>query len=542
MTSRADVEIHDTTLRDGTQREGVSFSVDDKLRIARRLDDLGVAFVEAGWPGSNPKDAELFRRAAELPWRRAALAAFGSTRRAGTRAADDAGLAALVAARTPVCTLFGKSWLLHVADVLRTTPDENLRMIEDSVAHLRAAGRRVIYDAEHFFDGYDADAAYALDTLRAALRAGAETVVLCDTNGGSLPWRVEEIVRAVRGALPDAALGIHTHNDGDCAVANALAAIRAGARHAQGTINGWGERCGNANLCSLIPDLELKLGLRALPDGGLAALTELSRFVADVANLPVDDGLPYVGRSAFAHKGGVHVAALRRAPGSYQHIDPALVGNRARVVVSELAGRANLATKAEELGIAAVDDDAPARVALLIKDNEARGLSYESAEASVALLLRRQAPAYRAPFTLLSYEVIEDARGARATVHVALGGRAARAHAVRAHAALALPDATVRGPAPAAAIGPVAALDSALRRAIAPFFPALERIALVDYKVRILDGRLGARAITRVQVESSDGARRWSTVGAAPSILAASWQALADGIEYGLTTRPEDPP
>jgi 2-isopropylmalate synthase len=517
----ADVVVYDTTLRDGTQREGISLSCADKLRIARRLDRIGVAIIEGGWPGSNPKDVELFARARDEQWTHASLAAFGATRRAGVAVEDDASIAALLEAGTPVCTIFGKSSTLHVREVLRTTLDENLRLVEESVAYLRAHGRRVVFDAEHFFDGYAADPAYALEVLAAAARAGAEALVLCDTNGGRLPWEVEAATAVARSRAGGAAIGIHTHDDGGCAVANALAAVRAGATHVQGTINGYGERCGNANLCALIPDLELKLGRRCLPAGSLPALFELAHFVAEVANLPPDEHQPYVGRCAFAHKGGVHVAAVRRRADAYEHVSPEKVGNRTRVVVSELSGRANVLAKAEELGVAVGEDAADAIDALAeIKLGEARGLSFEAAEASVALLLRRRAPRYAAPFRLIEYRVMtgfQERLGnwAEATIKVAVGAQII--HAV------------------AEGTGPVHALDGALRKALAPAFPEVDAIRLTDYRVRILDSQSATAATTRVLIDSSDGARAWSTVGAGTDILAASWAALADSFEYGLT-------
>ncbi|HEY7955975.1 MAG TPA: citramalate synthase [Polyangia bacterium] len=511
-----EVEVYDTTLRDGTQREGISLSSGDKLKIARRLDALGVAFIEGGWPGSNPKDAELFRQARDQAWR-SELCAFGSTRRAELAVEDDPGLRALLRSGARTCTLFGKSWRLHVAEVLRTSDEDNLKMIEESLAFLRAEGRRVIYDAEHFFDGYRDDPVYALETLRAAVRGGAETVVLCDTNGGSLPWQIFEVVSQVARALRHP-LGIHAHDDGGCGVANTLEAVRAGARHVQGTINGYGERCGNANLCAVMPDLELKLGLRCLPDGALGELYEVAHFVAEVANLQLDEHLAYVGRSAFAHKGGVHVAAMRRAPSSYQHIDPARVGNSSRQVVSELSGRANVLGLAESLGL---DLSAGAELEVLgrIKEREARGFSFEAAEASTALLLRRRTGDYQAPFQLVEYRVVAGqvegrSSAAEATIKILVGDRVV-------HTA-------------AEGNGPVSALDAALRKALEPTYPQVREIQLVDYKVRILDGREGTAATTRVLIDSSDGKSSWSTVGAAASILEASWQALADSIEFGL--------
>jgi len=516
------VSLYDTTLRDGTQREGLSLSSHDKIRIAERLDAIGVAFIEAGFPGSNPKDAEVFARARDLEWQHAALAAFGATRRAGTAACDDPQLAALVACGAPVCTIFGKSWDRHVTAVLRTTYDENLRMIEESVAFLRAAGRRVVYDAEHFFDGFAADSVYAVETVHAAVRGGAECVVLCDTNGGTLPWRVGEVVTAVRKALALAStvqIGIHAHDDVDCAVANTLSAVAAGASHVQCTVNGYGERCGNASLCTVAASLELKLGMRCLPEGGLQELSELSRFVAEVANLPLDHHMPFVGRSAFAHKGGVHAAAVRRDPGSYEHVDPAAVGNVSRVVVSELSGRANVLAKAEEHGVHVVAGD-DASVVEHIKECEARGFSFEAAEASVALLLRRRDPAYKPPFTLLDYRVMSGCRRgtepfAEAVVKIEIGDRVL-------HTA-------------AEGNGPVSALDAALRKALEPMFPELAGVHLADYKVRVLDGtQCGTGATTRVLVDSRDSERAWSTVGASSNIVEASLAALLDSYEHAL--------
>ncbi len=511
------IEIYDTTLRDGTQRQGISLSCDDKLRIACRLDALGVAFIEGGWPGSNPKDAEFFERARHMTWDRAVIVAFGSTRRPGVSAAEDANLQALLEAETPACAVVGKSWGLHVSEVLRTTRGENLCMIEDSLAVLRSRGRRVIYDAEHFFDGYKDDAGYALETLQAAARGGAETVVLCDTNGGSMPWEVGLIVEAVRGRL-HLPLGIHAHNDGECAVANTLAAVRAGAGHVQGTINGYGERCGNANLCAVIPDLELKLGRAALPEGRLQDLFEVSHFVAEVANLTPDENLAYVGRNAFAHKGGIHVAAMRRNPRSYQHIGPEQVGNAMRVVVSELSGRGNLLSKAEEYGLEVNGETA--RVLDEIKALEAKGFSFEAAEASVAMMLKRQEPGYVAPFELIDFSVnVEHRQGrgmfAEATVKVRVEGEVL-------HTA-------------ADGNGPVNALDAALRKALIPIYPSIARFHLADYKVRILDGNRGTAATTRVLIDTQNGTKRWSTVGASANIIEASWRALADSVEYGLT-------
>ena len=525
--ARSSVDIFDTTLRDGAQTEGISYSVDDKLRIARKLDELGVAFIEGGWPGSNPKDEVFFARARNEPWAHAKIVAFGATRRASLKPADDASVRALVEAGTDVCAIFGKSSVLQVTDVLRTTLDENLRMIEDTVVYLREQGKRVIYDAEHFFDGYRLDAAYAVDSLRAAVRGGAECIVLCDTNGGSLPWQVESAVAEVIAQLGNVPVGIHAHDDAGCGVANSLAAVRAGARHVQGTINGYGERCGNANLCAVIPTLELKLNLRALPPGALSRLHEVARFVAEVANLAPNEHMAYVGNSAFAHKAGVHVSAMQRHPDAYQHIDPARVGNAMRVVVSELSGRANVVSKASELGVAGLDTAMGAKIVELIKAKEHEGFSFEAAEASVALLARRLSPDYRAPFSLLDYRVMVSRHGERgvaeATIKLQVGDE-------EAHTA-------------AEGTGPVHAFDQALRKALQPHYPSVKHVQLADYKVRILNSDSGTAAVTRVlidwhdggQGDSASGVRRWSTVGAGPNILEATWLALADGFEFAVS-------
>jgi 2-isopropylmalate synthase len=518
VTNARSVEIYDTTLRDGSQREGISYTLDDKLRIAKKLDEFGVAFIEGGWPGSNPKDAEFFARARDAEFRHALVTAFGSTRRARLGPENDPSLKAMLDAGTKVCTLFGKSSTLHVTEVLRTTLEENLAMIEESVRFLVSEKRRVIYDAEHFFDGYRLDPAYALETLRAALRGGAESVVLCDTNGGGLPWQIEEVTGTVIAALGNARVGIHAHDDTGCGVSNSLAAVRAGAVHVQGTVNGYGERCGNANLSVIIPNLELKLGVACLEPGRLVEVAELSRFVAEVANLAPDTHMAYVGKSAFAHKGGVHVAAMRRHGDSYQHVDPALVGNQMRVVVSELSGRGNVLSKAEELGVH-VSEGSEVETLKEIKEAEARGVSYESAEASVALLLGRKAPDYQPLFSVTEYKVEVGRRSgsdtfAEAVVKLRVGG-----HTL--HTA-------------SEGIGPVGALDGALRKALTPVYPALADIHLADYKVRILDGKDGTGATTRVLLDSRSGERAWSTVGASPNIIQASLDALVDSIEYGL--------
>jgi 2-isopropylmalate synthase len=515
------IQIYDTTLRDGTQSEGFNLSASDKIRIAQKLDDLGVAFIEGGWPGSNPKDAEFFERARQLTWKNALITAFGSTCRVKGSPEDDANIKALLDSGAPVCTIFGKTWMLHVLEVLKTTPEDNLRIIEQSVAYLRAQGRRVIYDAEHFFDGYKADKAYALETLKAAVRGGAETLVLCDTNGGTMPWEVEQIVHEMKTSIQHP-FGIHTHNDSEMAVINALVAVREGAIQVQGTINGIGERCGNANLVSVIADLELKMGYKCLPEGGLAKLADLSYFVAEVANVTPNDHQPFVGKSAFAHKGGVHVAAMRRSAQSYQHIEPEKVGNKMRVVVSDLSGRGNLLSKAEEYGVEVDTGEEVAGVLGEIKELEARGFSFEAAEASVALMLKRQEMYYKAPFELIDFTVNVDHRDKRgifaeATVKVRVPGSDEILHTA------------------AEGNGPVNALDKALRKALLPHYPTLANFQLADYKVRILDSNHGTSALTRVLIDTQNGTKRWTTVGASTNIIEASWRALADAIEYGLT-------
>ena len=516
------IYLYDTTLRDGTQREGISLSLDDKLKITQKLDEFGIDYIEGGWPGSNPKDVEYFQRVASLNLRHAKVTAFGSTRRKGTPPEKDANLKLLIEANTPAITLVGKSWDLHVQDVLETTLEENLSMIGESVAYCKSFDKEVIYDAEHFFDGYKANPEYAVATLKAAAVNGADSVVLCDTNGGTLPWEIEEIFTAVAQTLgPNVSLGIHTHDDGECAVANTLAAVRAGAVQVQGTINGYGERVANANLCSIIPDLQLKMGYECVSPEQLRRLTELSRYVAEVANLEHDSHQPYVGGSAFAHKGGIHVAAMLKNPLSYQHIQPELVGNRQRSVVSELSGRGNLVDKARQFGLNTESLDLPA-VLTQIKELEAQGFTFEGAEASVELMLRRTHPAYVPPFEIIDYSVhVQRRRGrglnAEAIVKVRVGPK--RMHTV------------------AEGNGPVNALDAALRRALLDVYPQLSGVQLVDYKVRILDSDNATAATTRVLIDTRQGTRQWSTVGASTNIIEASWQALADSMEYALLKR-----
>ena len=523
------VLLYDTTLRDGAQREGLVLSLADKLKIARRLDEAGFPYVEGGWPGSNPKDEEFFAAARGMTFRHAKLAAFGSTRHRSNRVEDDPNIRALLAADTPVTTIFGKSWLLHVTDVLGATAEENLDMIGDSVAHLRAAGREVVYDAEHFFDGYKADAAYAKATLRTAISAGATTVVLCDTNGGCLTDEVAAMTRDVGVDLGrGVTLGIHVHDDAGLAVGNSLAAVQAGATHVQGTINGYGERCGNANLVTIWANLALKLGRETVPAGDdLAHLPELSRFVAEVVNIAPDAHAPYVGTSAFAHKGGVHGAATVRVEQAYQHVEPARVGGTSRLVVSELGGKANAAWRVRQLGSVATDGLDPAELSRVVKQLEADGASFEGADASFELLVRRRHPDYTAPFRIVDFTVIVERRNgafprAEASVKVEVDGEVL-------HTA-------------ADGNGPVNALDLALRKALAAFYPALDGVHLVDYKVRIVDGDAATAARTRVIIETGHESGTWLTAGADANIIAASLAALHDSLEYAiwrLDARPE---
>ena len=525
--SDAPVILYDTTLRDGTQGENITLSLADKLRVARMLDEFGMPFVEGGWPGSNPKDIEFFAAARTMRWERARLAAFGSTRHRANTAENDPNLRELVAAETPVVTIFGKSWLLHVIEVLGATPAENLDMIADSVGFVVDRGREAVYDAEHFFDGYKADRDYALSTLRAARQAGSRTIVLCDTNGGTMTNELVAIIGDVRTTLeadPDAPAvtwGIHTHNDAELAVANSMAAVAAGIRHVQATINGYGERAGNANMVSILANLALKTSNVLVPAGGgdLAGLTELSRSVAEIANIAPNDYQPYVGRSAFAHKGGVHGAAVAKVERSYQHVDPTAVGNEGRLVVSELGGRANISIRAEQLGQSLEGVVDPRELSQLIKQLEADGLAFEGAEASFELLIRRHAADYVAPFRIVDYTCLVEQRDGRemlaeATVKVEVAGEIL-------HTA-------------ADGNGPVNALDAALRKALGAFYPGIEEVHLVDYKVRILDGGAATAARTRVVIDSMDGARTWSTMGSDTNIIAASASALADSLEYGI--------
>ncbi|HEX2754376.1 MAG TPA: citramalate synthase [Candidatus Limnocylindrales bacterium] len=531
MTTPTDlpVTLYDTTLRDGTQGENITLSLADKLRIARMLDEYGMPYIEGGWPGSNPKDIEFFKAARSMTWQTAKLAAFGSTRHRSNTAENDPNLRELVAAETPVVTIFGKSWLLHVVEVLGATPQENLDMVADSVRFIVERGRELVYDAEHFFDGYRDDRDYALATLRAARQAGARTLVLCDTNGGTLTDELVRIVTDCRSSLegdPGAdgtpiTWGIHTHNDAELAVANSMAAVAVGVRHVQATINGYGERAGNANMVSILANLALKTAHELVPAGGgtLTGLTELSRSVAEIANINPNDWQPYVGRSAFAHKGGVHGAAVAKVERSYQHIEPTAVGNVGRLVVSELGGRANTRIRAEQLGHQLEGVIDPKALSELVKQLESEGLAFEGAEASFELLIRRHQADYVAPFRIVDYTCLVEQRSGQellseATVKVQVDGEIL-------HTA-------------ADGNGPVNALDAALRKALRAFYPQLDDVHLYDYKVRILDGDSATAARTRVIIDSSDGALEWSTMGSDTNIIAASAKALADSLEYAI--------
>ncbi len=520
------VQLYDTTLRDGAQREGISFSVVDKLHIAQKLDELGVHFIEGGWPGSNPKDVEFFEKARDLTLTNSVLVAFGSTRHANAEAETDANLLALADAGVKAVTIVGKSSALQVTQVLETSLEENLNMVTDSIRYLKSKGLTVFLDAEHFFDGFKVDSGYSLKVVEAAAGVGVDCVVLCDTNGGTLPGDITVAVEACR-KLTDVPLGIHTHNDGGLALANSLAAVQAGITQVQGTINGYGERCGNANLCSIIPALKLKMGIDCVSDEQLARLTEIAHFVSEIANLVPDAFMPYVGYSAFSHKAGLHVAGLTKWAESYQHIDPAQVGNQQRVVVSELAGKGNIIYKAKQRGLNLPLKGKEARKLVeQIKLLESRGFQYENAEASFDLLVHRAEPGYQSPFELVDFMVVVESRRrlptyesqeqtlSEAMVKVRVGKDVI-------HTA-------------AEGNGPVNALDQALRKALLQFYPNLAAVKLVDYKVRILEESGGTGSSVRVLLESSDGVDEWRTVGSSANIIEASWLALADSLEYWL--------
>lgn len=514
------VEIYDTTLRDGAQAEDVSFSVEDKLRIVEKLDFLGVKYIEGGWPGANPRDIEFFKKVREQPPKTAQIVAFGSTRKADLTPATDLNLQSLLESGAERITLFGKSWDLHVTEVLGISLEKNLEIIADSIDYLRSKGRGIFYDAEHFFDGYKARPDYALQTLRKAVSAGAECVILCDTNGGTIPSEMAEIIKVVLSEIK-VPLGIHAHNDSEMAVANTLVAIELGVNQVQGTINGLGERCGNANLCSLLPNLKLKMGIDCISKEQLIHLKEMSRFVSEIANLQPNKHQPFIGDSAFAHKGGIHVDAVRKNPATYQHIDPAEVGNRKRILISDHSGRSALVEKAEELNIK-LEKNSPQIEKLLsrLKDLEHQGFQFEGAEGSFEILVRRAEGRHKRFFKLVGFRVIIEKRQenedpiCEATVMVKVGDHVEH-------------DASVGN-------GPVNALDNALRKALEKFYPQLKEVSLLDYKVRVLTGKQGTASRVRVLIESGDKHKKWGTVGVSENLIEASYQALVDSIEYKL--------
>ncbi|GLI35123.1 citramalate synthase [Desulforhabdus amnigena] len=516
-----EVRIYDTTLRDGTQAEDFSLSLEDKIRIALKLDDLGIHYVEGGWPGSNPKDVGFFEEIRKYELKQTQIAAFGATHHPKKTAEADENLRALLAAKTPVVTLFGKSWTIHVREALHTTLNHNLQLIHDSLAYLRPHVKTLFYDAEHFFDGFKEEPEYALSTLAKALEAGAECLILCDTNGGNLPTTIREIMQSVRERFPSAPLGIHVHNDGDLAVANSITAVEMGAVQVQGTINGVGERCGNANLCSIIPNLCLKMNIPCLSSENLKKLRSISRFVLELANIPPSRYQPYVGRSAFAHKGGVHISAVEKNPLTYEHISPELVGNRRRILVSDLSGRATIKRKAEDYGLH-LDKSDPVAMQVLeeLKDLENQGFQFEAAEASFELLVNRAMGKSKRYFELVGFRVIDQKMDehnepvAEATILVKVGGHMEHTAAL--------------------GLGPVNALDNALRKALEKFYPELKDMELSDYKVRVLPGKEGTAARVRVLIESHDTSDHWGTVGVSHDIIEASWQALVDSINYKM--------
>ena len=513
------IELYDTTLRDGAQSEGISFSVVDKLKICEKLDALGVNFIEGGWPGANPKDMDFFRKAKRLRLKHSELVAFGSTRHAGTKAGQDKVLKALLAADTRAITIFGKSWDLHVRDVLRTELDENIRMIGDSVKFLKSKDKRVLFDAEHFFDGYKANREYAIRSIRAAVEAGADRIVLCDTNGGTITSQIFDIVEAVKSGVK-APLGIHVHNDCDMAVANSVAAVQAGCVHVQGTVNGYGERCGNANLISVLANLKLKLGIDCVSDMQLRELTEVARFVAEVCNMRLEDNEPFVGNSAFAHKAGVHVNAILKNPRSYEHVDPRTVGNHRRLLISELSGKSTIMKKAEEMDVdLGKNAEKSKKILKTLQELEHKGYHFESAEASLELLIKRIMKKFTDFFELEDFRVIIEKRK---------GGKMSSEATIKLRVGKELEHTASLGD------GPVNALDSALRKALKKFYPRLAEMHLTDYKVRVLDEKEGTAARVRVLIQSQDKDDSWWTMGVSENIIDASWQALVDSVEYKL--------
>jgi 2-isopropylmalate synthase len=513
------VTLYDTTLRDGTQGEQVTLSAEDKMSIARKLDEFGIPYIEGGWPGSNPKDARFFQMARKDPLRRARLAAFGSTRKPGGKAETDPNVAALLKTETGVVTVVGKSWDLHATEILGTTLDENLRMIRETVSYLKSRDREVVYDAEHFFDGCRRNPDYAMKTVEAAVEGGADWIVLCDTNGGMMPHDLEDAVARAAARIP-VPFGIHVHNDCGMALANSLAAVRAGAAMVQGTINGYGERCGNADLVSMLGVLQVKMGYDCVSPEKLEQLTEVSRFVSEVANVPPSNQRPFVGRSAFAHKGGIHVSAIMKNPAAYEHADPERVGNRRRVLVSDLSGKSNIAYKSKELGISLGGNGYDSRkIVERIKEMEDQGYQFDAAEGSLELLMKKVTGQFEAPFTLESFRVTLEKDGdaptsSHATIKISVEGEE---------------EITA-----AEGDGPVNALDNALRKALYKFYPEIREMGLVDFKVRVIDGREATAARVRVNIETRDPREIWSTIGVSENVIEASWQALADSVEYKL--------
>ncbi len=519
------IEFYDTTLRDGTQSEDIAFSVIDKLRITEKLDDFGMDYVEGGWPGSNPKDLEYFREVKKLRLRHSRIAAFSSTVRANTRPEEDENMKSLLEAETDCVTIVGKTWDLHVREALKVSLDTNLKMIDRTIGFLKRQGKKVFFDGEHFFDGYNRNRAYTMKVLEAAADAGADLAVLCDTNGGSMPYDVYEVVQSVRQALPSVPLGIHTHNDTETAVANTMMAVKAGCTHVQGTVNGYGERCGNANLCSIIPNIVLKMGLGGGERERLKKLRDLSLFVDEMANFIPDKHRPYVGDSAFAHKGGIHVSAIRRNPETYEHVEPAQVGNRQRILVSDLSGESSILSKAKEFGIDLESDKKVAKEVLRrVKELEHLGYQFEGAEGSLELLMKKALGVHKRYFDLVGFRVIVEKKErnipvSEAAIMVKVGDDTEHTAAL--------------------GKGPVDALDRALRKALYKFYPSLREMSLVDYKVRVLSTKDGTGSTIRVLIESSDGKHTWETVGVSENIIEASWQALVDSIDYKLLIEEE---
>ncbi|MBW2616710.1 MAG: citramalate synthase [Deltaproteobacteria bacterium] len=521
---RNQITLYDTTLRDGTQGEQVNFSAEDKLRIAKKLDDFGISYIEGGWPGSNPKDVRFFEMAREADFKKSRVTAFGSTRRPGTAPHEDDNIRALLKTEMETVTIFGKSWDLHATEILGVSLKENLTMIKETVAYLKEKGREVIYDAEHFFDGHQANPSYAMETLKAAQEGGADTVVLCDTNGGRMPRKIAEIVADVVARL-GVPIGIHAHNDCGLALANSLAAVESGARMVQGTINGYGERCGNVDLISVIGNLQLKMGYSCIPEEKLKQLTELSRYVSEVANVPPLNQRPFVGKSAFAHKGGVHVSAIQKNPAAYEHMEPEAVGNRRRVLVSDLSGKSNIDYKAREMEIELGGNGYDSqKIVGEIKKLEDEGYQFDAAEGSLELLIKKVTGQFQEPFTLESFRVTTEKNRSgpstcQATIKISVGAE---------------DEITA-----AEGDGPVNALDNALRKALTKFFPQIVEMGLVDFKVRVIDGSGGTSAKVRVQIESRDSREIWSTIGVSENIIEASWQALVDSFHYKLSREPE---